>query len=242
MKIIKILVLLGAVLGASAPSFAAYTQEQEHLLDAARIIGEDFSGMPETIQSLLLVESNAGAGGRVGDKGRSIGVMQVRPETAEYVTNLNKHLPQHRSYYHYAVALMNDYYSIGIGTLYFKRCMDVYKNWRRAVVCYNQGVTGASRFTDAEINDHWYLNRVRKALKNVRAYRLAQASGDAGAGNGPTIRPPEKLQRLQLSSTDNAILCNVIRILPDVRRNNERRYIQRTMCVPTRERARGVRL
>jgi len=236
---IKVVVLLMALV----PSLSfGYTVEQEYLLDMAQHIGQEEVGMPETIQSILLVETAAGAAGRVGDRGRSIGVMQVRPETADYVVMLNQHkLRKLRSYYHYAIALMNDEYSMVVGALYFKRCMDVYRSWRRAVVCYNQGVAGAGRLSDKEINQHVYLKKVKRALKNVRKYRkkVAQRRSLASTGSGAGFRQDSRLLEIQSEAANNTVLCDVVSLLHDGQGNHERRYVQRSVCSPRRNLYRG---
>ncbi len=158
------------------PSLAhALTTEQEDILDMAKMYGEGV-GMPETIQSIVLQESSAGAGGKIGDDGSSVGIMQMSPYTAQYVARKYQYIQELTPEQH-ATALFNNDYALLTGALYFKECYDKFKKykghwaWRYAVVCYNAGMTGAERMSKVEINTHPYLQKIRERLQFVREYR-----------------------------------------------------------------------
>lgn len=168
-RAIKVLMVLLVFLPAAANAFAP-TRGQAAVLDMAMAAGKKV-GWEETVQSIVLVESSAGADSVFGDDGRSIGLMQVQPATAAYVSLLYAWLPVFEHEFVYANALLDRRYNLMVGAAYFKRCMDVFKNWRRAVVCYNTGIAGAKRLTDQQVNNHTYLNKVRKSLQMVREYR-----------------------------------------------------------------------
>ena len=148
----------------------ALTHQQKEILDKAQFYGQ-MVGAPETIQAIVLQESSAGNAGRIGDDGNSIGIMQMRPSTAAWVSSKYSWLPQYKTEFEYAQALLNDNYALLVGALYFKECSKVYHNWRQAVVCYNTGIRGASKMKSSKINSHKYLTNIKRRLKYVRKYR-----------------------------------------------------------------------
>jgi len=164
------------VMGVSAPAKAVtLTKNQYTILNKAQFYGQ-MIGFPETIQAMVLQESSAGAGGRIGDDGNSIGVMQMKPSTAKWVTGKYTWLPQYENNYEYAQALLDDNYALLIGSLYFKECYKASHNWRRAVVCYNSGLRGASKMSVAKINSNKYLHNVKRRLKFVQKIRSVAMS------------------------------------------------------------------
>jgi hypothetical protein len=150
----------------SCNAATAMTASQSALLSKAKYYGS-LVGYPETIQAILLQETMAGALGKVGDDGRSLGVMQMQPETAMYVTSKYSWLPQLQDKAAYAAFLLkSDDYAILLGALYFKECLKVHHTWKRAVVCYNYGIAGA---TNAKLESNKYLASIIKHIKTLRS-------------------------------------------------------------------------
>lgn len=139
------------------------TMDIGDVLDLAGNYGAQI-GYANTIQAIVLVESSANPNTPNGISGE-IGLMQIKPRTAHYVSKLNpKVLPIFSDYETYKQALRDPDYNLQVGSLYFKRCMDIFKSWPKAVVCYNQGVAGTKRLSPDEIAKHPYLKKVIAAV------------------------------------------------------------------------------
>ena len=157
------------------------TPSQVTLLNVAKMTGALISH-PETIQAILLVESSAGIGGRIGDDGRSLGVMQMKPATAMYVTAKYKWLPKLKDEAAYAARLLtDDAYAILLGTLYFKECIKRHVLWSKAVVCYNVGLAG-------NVNATKYLTKIRKQIEVLRNHEREASKASAKAHASPISR------------------------------------------------------
>lgn len=208
----------------------------------ARQVGSTVD-LSESMQSILLVETNAGEAGKVGDKGRSLGAMQVRPETAQYVTNLGHYqLPKMKSTYHYAVSLMRDKYNMQVARAYLSRCMQVYKQWRRGIVCYNKGVAGAKRLSNKEIDSDPYLLKVIRTMKNVREFRLAKRGSNIIKRRGSELRHKQEFLGLLSTSIKYAIPHNFLPILCNGYGDNVGLNVQRSLFVSTRPYKRAGRI
>lgn len=144
-------------------------EEQKKLLSLAYDIGSRV-GYPETMQFILMQETIAGKLGRVGDEGRSLGVMQVQVDTARFISERVDSLPI-LSDKEYAYHLKHtDSYAILVAAHYFKYCMESFGDWRRALLAYNRGVTGAKYMTDAEIESDRYMLGVQMHAPLVRKF------------------------------------------------------------------------
>lgn len=152
---------------------AGFSNEQLALFKLAREIGVKY-GYPETLQMILAQETLAGKLGRVGDNGDSLGVMQIQPPTAEFITRKTTTLPRLANRKAYAQRIKHDdRYAMEVAAQTFLYNMKVFNNdWRRAVVAYNAGIKGASRMTDEQVSNHAYLVGIRGKMKMIKRANL----------------------------------------------------------------------
>lgn len=162
-----------------------YTPEQQKLMTAAFHIGKEV-GFPETIQSLLLQETRAGAyGDRIGDLNlptgkRSYGVMQIKVATARKVLNnykklVPKYFPKRKTYKRLrdeeiiVELIRNDEFNIRLAALNFALHRERSKNWSHAVVAYNTGQRGANAIVEHK-RHVYYGNIVKRLITEVRPF------------------------------------------------------------------------
>jgi len=162
-----------------------YTPEQRKLMTIAFYIGKEI-GYPETIQSLLLQETRAGAyGDRIGDTNlpigkRSYGVMQMKVATARKV--LRKHpalvpnyFPNRKTYKRIRdeeiiiKLIQDDEFNIRLATLNFEIHRRLSNSWALSVVAYNTGQGAANHITKPK--EHIYYGHIlNKLIKDVRPF------------------------------------------------------------------------
>ena len=162
-----------------------YNHQQRNLLTLAFHIGSEI-GYPESIQSILLQETLAGAfGNRIGDTNlptlkRSYGVMQVKASTARYVLKLNpdirkKYFPQFnsakliRDEEIIILLIQDDVFNIKVGSLYFAHQRKTATSWAMAIVSYNAGMGRAKKIENLKEHDY-YRKIVRRLIKEVRPF------------------------------------------------------------------------
>lgn len=152
----------------------AFTQEQIQLLNIAAHEGQ-MVGYPETVQAILLVESQAGTFhkgpfGIVGDKNlgfglKSYGVTQVRLETALFVIRHNPDVAKAYTPEEVMVGLITSpRFCLRISALYLRWLIDHTQHWSSAVAAYNAGIHNIP-------GGKPYYEHVRAALKTVRLLR-----------------------------------------------------------------------
>jgi hypothetical protein len=162
-----------------------YTPEQRKLLEMAYYIGKEI-GFPETIQSVLLQETFAGAyGDRIGDTNlpvgkRSYGVMQMKiatarkvlrayPKLVEKYFTARKTLKKVRDEELIIKLIQDDEFNIRLAALNFAMHRKASKSWSQAVVAYNEGQGAANKIKNYK--QHIYYKKVVKRLiKEVRPF------------------------------------------------------------------------
>lgn len=162
-----------------------YNAEQRKLLTIAYYTGQEV-GYPETIQALLLQETNAGEyGNRIGDVNqpmgkRSYGVMQVKVATAHtvmkrYPTFVKQYFPQYkredqiRSEELIIKLIQDDEFNIRVGAYNFMMMRKGVKTWEGAIVAYNTGI-GAYRSIKHPKLHKYYKSVVYKISNQVRPF------------------------------------------------------------------------
>ena len=155
-----------------------YTPEQRKLMTIAFHIGKEI-GYPETIQSLLLQETRAGAyGDRIGDTNlpvgrRSYGVMQMKVATArkvlkKYPTLVANYFPNRKDYKRLRdeeiiiKLIQDDEFNIRLAALNFVIHRKLSKNWAQSVVAYNTGQGAANKISEPK--KHVYYGKILKRL------------------------------------------------------------------------------
>lgn len=162
-----------------------YTPEQRKLMTMAFYIGKEV-GFPETIQSLLLQETRAGAlGDRIGDINlpigkRSYGVMQMKVATArkvlkKYPELVPNYFPKRKSYKRVRdeeiiiKLIQDDEFNIRLAAMNFVIHRQLSNNWAKAVVAYNTGQGGANKISEPK-KHKYYVNIVKKLVSEVRPF------------------------------------------------------------------------
>lgn len=158
-------VLLAVVILAAMGSANALTPAQWRALDQARAAGR-VVGLPETMQALVLQESSLCRPDElVGDDGESFGCAQVSLAAAQVVrpgfTNL------HELTYNHTL-------NMSIGADYLQLCMQIFRSWRRGLVCYNAGFTTAGELSDEAISRFPYVIKITERIEEVRRLRQVQ--------------------------------------------------------------------
>lgn len=164
-----------------------YTSEQNMLMTLAYYIGSEI-GFPETIQSLLLQETLAGAyGDRIGDTNlsvgkRSYGVMQMKVATARKVmrrwpTVVQDYFPKRKTLKKVRdeeiiiELIRDDEFNIRMAALNFAMHRQASKNWAQSVVAYNTGQGAANKIIDHK-SHAYYTKIVKRLIKEVRPFNL----------------------------------------------------------------------
>jgi len=162
-----------------------YTPEQRKLMTMAFHIGQEV-GFPETIQSLLLQETRAGAyGDRIGDINlpigkRSYGVMQMKVATARkvlrsYKTLVPSYFPNRKTYKRVRdeeiiiKLIQDDEFNIRLAALNFTMHRKQSKNWAQAVVGYNTGQGAANRIAQPK-KHKYYTGILKRLISEVRPF------------------------------------------------------------------------
>ncbi len=162
-----------------------YTPEQRKLMTMAFHIGQDV-GFPETIQSLLLQETMAGAyGDRIGDTNlrigkRSYGVMQMKVATAKKVLKkypklIAKYFPTRKTLKRVRDEeliirlIQDDEFNIRLAALNFDIHRKRSKSWAQAVVAYNtgQGTANKIKYPKKHI---YYGHILKRMITEVRPF------------------------------------------------------------------------
>jgi hypothetical protein len=149
---------------------------EENLILAYKV-GEEV-GHPETIQALMLQETNAGRAGLVDNNlppnKRSFGIMQMQPGTAKAVLNQypelrDQYFPGYRAITDRSIItllLTNNEACIRIAAYHYKDLMERARgNWSKAVASYNLGIGGVQRIRD--VANFGYVQSVRTKLKSI---------------------------------------------------------------------------
>lgn len=164
-------------------------------LKTAFQVGQEV-GNPETLQAILIQESNGGLAGSVGNLSspvgkRSYGVMQVQLSAARSVLSrtpqvLNTYFPS-RSYRSLvdeeiiALLITNVEANIRIAAHHLKIYMSISRgDWSRAVAAYNVGIGGVEKIPVPA--EHQYVVDIRQILTTM-------------------VKPFNHKHQLQLSST-----------------------------------------
>lgn len=160
------------------------TQEQIALLTLAYHVGKA-TGMPETLQAILMQETLAGKLGRVDPHQVSFGVTQVKPVTAMDMVNrylrtkgsfkkvnlIGYRFSAKKTLSEYKKALLNDdLYALMVAAITITDLLERTPTWRQAVVAYNTGVAGSFRLSKHGLNNHAYLLGVKQKLKTIRLF------------------------------------------------------------------------
>jgi len=162
-----------------------YTPEQRKLMTMAYYIGKEI-GFPETMQSLLLQETRAGAlGDRIGDVNlpigkRSYGVMQMKVATArkvlrKYPTLVPNYFPKRKSYKRVRdeeiiiKLIQDDEFNIRLAAMNFVIHRQLSKSWAKAVVAYNTGQGAANKIFEPK-KHVYYVHIVKKLISEVRPF------------------------------------------------------------------------
>lgn len=138
-------------------------------------------GNPETLQAILMQETNGGRSERIGNKNapigkRSYGLMQVQVVAARSVLErfpvlLDKYF-EGRKYGSLmdeeiiALLLSNDEANVRIAAYHFKLYMQLSGgDWNRAVAAYNMGIGGAQKIDNH--SEYGYVQEVKRKLETV---------------------------------------------------------------------------
>jgi hypothetical protein len=167
------------------PTNGKYNEEQVRLLTLAYQIGSTI-GLPETVQAILIQETQAGAyGDRIGDTNlplgkRSYGVMQMKVATARGI--LKKHPKIVHRYFPKRKVLkkvrdeeiiieliQNDAFAINMATLNVAYHRKRSKSWSIAVIAYNTGQSVANKVKNPKAHKY-YKHIVRRIINNVRPF------------------------------------------------------------------------
>jgi len=172
-------------------SIMKLTLEQEVLLAKAKVIGEKI-GLPETLQVLLLQETWGGKFSMTSSDGLSYGVLQIKPSTAKYITEKHQTdlvLEDKGSLEDYKQALLTDHdYSLKVGAAYVDMLYKMTdKDWKRTVVSYNWGPTGARKLSDSQIKSTNYYQEVAEKMKVVRDFNAKTLEKQAEIDAGQTV-------------------------------------------------------
>lgn len=149
-------------------------------LRAVYMIGAEI-GHPETLQAMLLQETNGGLSERVGAKHapvnkRSYGLMQVQIVAARSVlqrfTNLMEQYFPQRAYRSVTdkeivnLLLDNDEANIRIAAYHFNLYMKLSNgNWNKAVAAYNMGIGNAMKISNH--GDVSYVRDIKQKLNTI---------------------------------------------------------------------------
>lgn len=147
--------------------------EQQQIMMIAYEYGERI-GYPETIQAIAMQETHAGSyGDGIGDKTskyKSYGIMQVKIPTARFVFTHFNHV-QERYFDHQPsdeeiidLLLTNNEANIDIASKNFALMIKYTKNWKHAVLAYNQGLTGHKRFN---VDKHYYTQGISHKIITI---------------------------------------------------------------------------
>lgn len=138
-------------------------------------------GLPETLQAILLIETNGGESERVGSKHapytlRSYGLMQLQIGSARSILERNSNLLEQyfpeRTYRSISnkeivsLLLTNDEANVTIAAYLLKLYLHLSKgNWSKAVAAYNMGIGNALKITNhGEVE---YVRRVKQKLNTT---------------------------------------------------------------------------
>jgi len=156
------------------------TNIQSVNLRTAFLVGQEV-GNPETLQAILMQESNGGLAGNVGNLSspigkRSYGVMQVQLSAARSVLTrtpqlMNTYFPT-REYKSLAdeeiIALLitNAEANIRIAAHHLKIYMAISKgDWNKAVAAYNVGIGGVERIPEPA--EYHYVINIKQIINNM---------------------------------------------------------------------------
>lgn len=143
----------------------------------------------ETVASILWQESHAGSikfqnkGIILGDinskgKPKSLGLMQVQLQTAKDVIRWYPYIKDKHCYGKFPTdeflilkLLTDDKFNIEIGSLYYKKMLELKKDWSDAILSYNIGPNGI-----IDIND--YLKKVKNNRLEIILPNLQKIKGE----------------------------------------------------------------
>ena len=156
-----------------------FNADQLTLLQYAYEQGEKI-GFPETMQAIMIVESQVGGNSRkgaiIGNKVASVGkraygVLQLKTVAARFVYSHHedvflKHFPNHNIKYIedeeiIILLLTNDKANIELGTLNFKLMLKYTDRWSDAVTAYYTGLGGLKSVE----GKHFYLTKIQERIK-----------------------------------------------------------------------------
>lgn len=165
---------------------------QEQILAQARLIGEQV-GFPETLQVIAMQETLAGDFALVDPGGNSYGVTQVKPKVAQWIAEQHKSgldIPVYNTLDEYKTALVDDHsYALKLAAAYLDMIQknDKGLSWKRLVLSYNQGPTGAKRLSDSDIETHYYYQGVKEKMPAIRDFNARQDRAMAAKQTQSTI-------------------------------------------------------
>lgn len=143
-----------------AHSLYGMSEEQAIMIKKVKKEARKHTRYPSTIAAICLVESSAGANrNKIGDDGKSFGIMQIQAETTKWLSSVDGSLAWVKKLSKYDIQkllLSNDRFSVEIASKYFDHYRKAW-GYRKAIMIYNGGV-----------NNWTYYNKVRKALKITR--------------------------------------------------------------------------
>lgn len=155
-KILFILLLLPSLV------FANYNKQE--LLNIARIEGKRI-GLPNTVQGMLLQESNAGGYGRIHDDGTTFGVMCIKISTARDVTKSKESDSTIRSN-----LINDDKYNLKVAVKYLEYLLNLFGgDVGKAILAYNVGL-GRVRLYGLRFDPNNYLYNVYAKIKLGKGY------------------------------------------------------------------------
>jgi len=137
----------------------AFTEQQNFLLEIAKIEGEKF-GYPKTVRAILMQETLAGKLGRTGDDGTSYGVMQIQFKTAKWMIE-KRLIKWNDSDINLKLNLKySDQFNIKVGAIYFKYLLGYFKgDVKKAILAYNIGLGNVNKY-GFKYDPNGYLNKV----------------------------------------------------------------------------------
>lgn len=121
-----------------------------------------YTKYPSTIAAMAIVESSAGKN-RVGDKDKSLGILQVQVKTVRWLATMYPTLVFTTTLSDYDIEkllLSNDRFSVEVACLYFEHYMSHGWGYTKSIMVYNGIPNNKLNWT--------YYNKVMKAKKLVR--------------------------------------------------------------------------
>lgn len=182
--------------------------EQRRVLAVARKIGAEI-GLEKTLEAIVYAETLAGHTKRVNQYNTAFGIMQMKPMTVRFLMTKYDGIPDFKSDKEIKKRLMNDdVFAIEMAALYLDYNLKKNKTWRRAVVGYYTGHNGVSRMSDADVNAHFYLGKVKSNLSLLKklASDKKRIAREDGVDNIKVVNPVREItSKHERASRENTL-------------------------------------